>query len=61
MHLDHDSGTLGGEILGGSFARRSLDDLDHAGLMALRNEVTGDGESLPLVEAYLERRMPRLR
>jgi hypothetical protein len=58
MHLDHDSGALGGEILGGSFAGRSLDELDTAGLMALRNEVTADGESLALVEAYLDRRMP---
>jgi hypothetical protein len=58
MHLDHDSGTLGGEILGGSFAGKSLDELDGAGLMALRNEVTADGESLALVEAYLDRRMP---
>jgi len=58
MHLDHDSGALGGEILGGSFAGRSLDELDSAGLMALRNEVTADGESLALVEAYLDRRMP---
>jgi hypothetical protein len=58
MHLDHDSGTLDGEILGGSFAGKSLEELDTAGLMALRNEVTADGESLALVEAYLDRRMP---
>jgi hypothetical protein len=58
MHLDHDSGSLGGEILSGSFAGRSLDDLDQAGLMALRGEVTADGESLALVEAYLDRRIP---
>jgi hypothetical protein len=58
MHLDHDSGSLGGEILGGSFAGRTLDELDQAGLMAFRNEVQADGESLALVEAYLDRRIP---
>jgi hypothetical protein len=58
MHLDHDSGSLGGEILSGSFAGRSLDELDQAGLLAFRNEVQTDGESLALVEAYLDRRIP---
>jgi len=58
MHLDHDSGTLAGEILRGTFAGRTLDELDRPGLLALRNEVGGDGESLALVEAYLDRRMP---
>jgi hypothetical protein len=58
MHLDHDSGALAGEIVSGSFAGRSLDELDQAGLMAFRNEASGDGESLALVEAYLDRRMP---
>ena len=58
MNLDHDSGTLTGEIVAGTFAGRMLDDLDQAGLLALRDEVLADGESLALVEAYLDRRIP---
>jgi len=58
MQLDHDSGALTGDILRGSFAGRTLDELDEPDLFALREEVSGDGESLALVEAYLDRRMP---
>lgn len=58
MQLDHDTGTLSGEVVSGSYAGRSLDDLGPADLLALREEVAGDGESLALVEAYLDRRMP---
>lgn len=58
MNLDHDSGTLTGEIVAGTFAGRMLDDLDQVGLLALRDEVLADGESLALVEAYLDRRIP---
>jgi hypothetical protein len=58
MHLDHDSGMLDGEILGGIFAGRMLTELDVAALQALRREVAADAESLALVEAYLDRRMP---
>jgi len=58
MQLDHDSGALSGEVVSGTFAGRSLDELGSADLLALRQEVGGDGESLALVEAYLDRRMP---
>lgn len=57
MTLDHDSGALNGEIVSGNFAGRTLDALDRAELLRLRNEVGEDGESLALVEAYLDRRM----
>jgi len=58
LHLDHDSGALSGEILTGAYAGKMLDDLDEAGLMTLRLEIASDGESLALVEAYLDRRIP---
>jgi hypothetical protein len=58
MRLDHDSGTLNGEVLLGSFSGRMLDELDKAALISFRDEVAADQESLALVEAYLDRRMP---
>jgi hypothetical protein len=58
MQLDHDTGALSGEVMSGTFAGRSLDALDQSELLALHNEVSSDGESLALVEAYLDRRMP---
>jgi hypothetical protein len=61
MQLDHDSGALSGEILQGTFAGRTLDELDETELLVLREEVSADGESLALVEAYLDRRIPSWR
>lgn len=58
MQLDHDTGALSGEILMGKFSGQTLDELDEAGLFELREEVAEDGESLALVEAYLDRRIP---
>jgi len=58
MHLDHDTGAMGGVVVRGKEAGRSLDDLDEATLLALAKEISGDPESLALLEAYLDRRMP---
>lgn len=58
MTLDHDTGALSGEVTRGVFTGRSLDTLDRNELLSLREEVSADGESLALVEAYLDRRMP---
>jgi hypothetical protein len=58
MHLDHDSGALAGEVLAGEFSGRKLGELDQAALTKLRDEVAVDQESLSLLEAYLDRRMP---
>jgi hypothetical protein len=58
LRLDHDSGALSGDILSGAFADRKLDDLGESDLLALRLEIADDGESLALVEAYLDRRIP---
>ena len=58
MQLDHDTGALSGEVVRGAFAGRTLDGLERDDLLSLRREVSDDGESLALVEAYLDRRMP---
>jgi hypothetical protein len=58
MRLDHDTGAMQGTVMAGSEAGRSLDDLDEPALMKLRAEVRGDGQSLSLLEAYLDRRVP---
>ncbi len=58
MRLDHDTGMMNGRVLAGTAAGRNLDDLDEAALLRLREEVAGDGDSLALLEGYLDRRMP---
>lgn len=57
MTLDHDTGDLDGSVLRGERAGRRLSDLDEAALMALRDDVSGDPDSLRLLEAYLDRRV----
>lgn len=59
MVLDHDSGRLGGRIIDGPDAGRSLDDFDLPRLLAM---MTGfDAESCALLETYLDRRFPAWR
>lgn len=58
MELDHDSNTLKGRVVGGTYGGRNLDDLDEAALRALYREVSIDQESVSLLEAYLDRRFP---
>lgn len=59
MILDHDSGRLGGWIVAGPEAGRSLDDFDLPQLVAM---MTGfDAESCALLESYLDRRFPAWR
>ena len=58
MVLDHDSGTMSGEVLEGAFAGRRLDDLDQAELIALWRECqAADTQSASVLEAYLDRNL----
>ncbi len=56
MKLDHESGHVDGEVLSGAFAGRQLSELSLAELHQLRGDVSGDPQSLALIEAYLDRR-----
>lgn len=57
MEIDHANGALGGTVLAGSHAGRSLSDLDQSGLHAVYEECRSyDPEGVALLEAYLDRR-----
>jgi hypothetical protein len=59
MHLDHATGTLAGRVLRGPQAGRDLASLDLATLLALLEDCRGtDPESIPLLEAWLDRTHP---
>jgi hypothetical protein len=59
MELDHDTGTMRGQILAGLHEGKSLDSLDVPTLLGLMADI--DGESRALLAAYLDRREPRWR
>ena len=56
MELDHDTGEMNGLVLVGAHEGRVLDDLNQNDLTVLRSEIVDDGESLALLDAYLDRR-----
>ena len=58
MELDHNTGEMTGRVIGGTYAGRQLDDMDIPDLKRLSREISVDAESLSLLEAYLDRRMP---
>jgi hypothetical protein len=59
MQMDPASGTLSGRVLRGRQAGRDLSDLDLMALRALLTEAgTDDPESVPLLEAWLDRTHP---
>jgi DnaJ-domain-containing protein 1 len=59
MTLDHDSGELDGQIVAGPNAGRPLSEFDLSQLTAM---IAGfDGESVALLESYLDRRFPAWR
>jgi hypothetical protein len=55
--IDHGSGDVGGTVLAGRFAGRTLDVLTDAELIDLRVECAADADSLRVLEAYLDRRL----
>lgn len=57
MSLDRASGAMSGEVLRGRFVGRRLDNLELDDLVGLRAECgRADPQSVPLIEAYLDRR-----
>ena len=57
MTLDHDSGTMTGQVIGGDFASRALDTMDREELSLLARQCAAqDPDGLRLLEAYLDRR-----
>ncbi|MEO1747842.1 MAG: DnaJ domain-containing protein [Pseudomonadota bacterium] len=61
MELDHRTGELNGLVLQGKFEGRDLDSLSDAEVLEFVADASGDSESLQLLEAYLDRRMPAWR
>jgi len=55
--LDHASGDVGGAVLAGRFAGRTLESLADGELLDLHRECAGDADSLKILEAYLDRRL----
>lgn len=58
MALDHETGEMEGKILAGRFEGYSLSDLAEDELMTFRSEILNDADSLALLDAYLDRRVP---
>ena len=61
VEVDKSTGIIGGRVLAGRFEGRSLVRLSLDELAALRREISLDGESQALLDAYLDRREPRWR
>jgi len=55
--IDHGTGDVGGRVIGGRFAGRGLEGLSEAELVALHGECQGDGDSVRVLESYLDRRL----
>jgi hypothetical protein len=55
--IDHATGDVGGTVLNGRFAGRTLDGLADAELLGLHGECAGDPDSLKVLESYLDRRL----
>jgi len=59
MRLDLDSGAMSGRVRRGGFQGRDLASMDRAELMALLHDCQAlDAESVPLIEAWLDRTDP---
>ncbi len=58
MEIDHATGAVDGAVLAGSLAGRQLSSLDGATLGRLHEECSAlDPDGIPLLEAYLDRRL----
>jgi len=55
--IDHATGDVGGRVLNGRFAGRTLDALAADDLRALHAECAGDADSVRVLESYLDRRL----
>lgn len=55
MTLDHDTGAVSGRVVAGRFRGRDLFDLDEIQMRALLDEVSGDSDSLALLETWLDK------
>jgi hypothetical protein len=55
--IDHGTGDVGGTVLTGRFAGRTLDRLSDSELLDLHEECRADADSLRVMEAYLDRRL----
>ena len=55
--IDHDTGDVGGTVLSGRFAGRTLDSLADGELLELHEESSADADSRRVLESYLDRRL----
>src|SRR5471030_867649 len=55
--IDHGTGDVGGAVMAGRFAGRTLDSLSDAELIDLHGESAADGDSARVLESYLDRRL----
>jgi hypothetical protein len=55
--IDHGTGDVGGTVLSGRFAGRTLDRLSDSELLDLHEECRADADSVRVMEAYLDRRL----
>ena len=58
MALDHDTGTISGEVTEGRFSGRSLAELSLEDLLELRRDCGDDPQSVSVLEAYLDKLHP---
>lgn len=58
MGLDHDTGEMDGLVLAGAFEGERLNNIAEDDLLILLHELQSDEESVMLLEAYLDRRIP---